>query len=308
MSLYAVAVALFMAMSGFLLFDKLEKVVDQQKRWFIVKKQVLRIYRIYILWSIPYLIFSILRWDWTSISFTFILWQLQRWVFNTTFYTIWFMPMLAIGILFTFWIDEKLPKLFVLVLAVICWSLGSLSLTYSFIGAKIPGFNNFIALENIWLGGPRGWLFFAFPLILIGKYMVKIKNNVNFFFMGGLSCVFLIGIIVEALLIRFTSGGHSGIDLTFMMIPTVFCLLGFLIKLPINVASYGVWMRKISTLIFMTQRIFLTVLPTMFPVFYNSYVASNAYISFCAMCGATVMFSMLIFKISKYHKFFTYLY
>ena len=49
LSLYAVAVALFMTISGFLLYNKLEGIDSREERWSIVKKQVLRIYRIYLL-------------------------------------------------------------------------------------------------------------------------------------------------------------------------------------------------------------------------------------------------------------------
>ena len=99
LSLYAVAVALFMTISGFLLFDKLETVDDRKARWEIVKKQAIRIYRIYLIWSIPYLIFTISRWDWNTISLEFIFWQIQGWIFKSKFYTIWFMPVLAIGLI-----------------------------------------------------------------------------------------------------------------------------------------------------------------------------------------------------------------
>lgn len=56
LSLYAVAVALFMTISGFLIFDKLSAVKETKERWKIVKHQVVRIYSIYLIWSIPYLI------------------------------------------------------------------------------------------------------------------------------------------------------------------------------------------------------------------------------------------------------------
>ena len=85
LSLYAVAVALFMTISGFLLYNKLEGIDSREERWSIVKKQVLRIYRIYLLWSIPYLLYTIFRWDWNSISVSFIIWEVQRWFFSSTF-------------------------------------------------------------------------------------------------------------------------------------------------------------------------------------------------------------------------------
>lgn len=224
LSLYAVAVALFMVISGFLLYNKLEGIYNREERWSIVKKQVLRIYRIYLLWSIPYLLFTILRWDWNSISAGFVLWKIQGWVFQSTFFTIWFMPMLAIGTLLTFWLTEKLPNAAVNVLA-------------------------------------------------------------------------------EALLIRKISGGHTGIDLTIMMIPTVFCILGFLISIRLPDGKYARWMRNMSILIFMSQRLFLTVLPQCFPVVFF-FVFMNKYIGATAIILVTVLFSSLVIQISKKKAFF----
>ena len=298
LSLYAVAVALFMTISGFLLYNKLEKIDSTEERWSIVKKQVLRIYRIYLLWSIPYLLYTILRWNWSSISVDFIIWEIQRWVFSSTFYTIWFMPMLAIGTMLTFWLTEKLSNTVVTVLGALCWAIGSLSLTYQFIGNQIPGFAHFIEFENLWLGGARGWLFYAFPLILVGKYMVSHKDKMKPLPMACLSCICILTMLVEALLIRKISGNHTGIDLTFMMIPTVFCILGFLISIRLPVGKYTRWMRNMSTLIFMSQRLFLTVLPDIFPGMFEC-INSNRYFGAIIISIFVVGLSQLIISVSK---------
>ena len=285
LSLYAVAVALFMTISGFLLYNKLEGIDNKEARWSIVKKQVCRIYRIYLLWSIPYLIFTIWHWDWSSISVSYIIWEVQRWVFNSTFYT--------------FWLTERLPNAAVNALGILCYMIGALSLTYQFIGYQLPGFARFVEFENLWIGGARGWLFYAFPLILVGRYLVAHKDKMNPLPMACLSCCCTLVMLAEALLIRKISGGHTGIDLTIMMIPTVFCILSFLISLRLPVGRYCAWMRKMSTLIFMTQRLFLTVLPEIFPFLFNTCIAVNPFMCFAAMCGGTVLCSLLILQISK---------
>ena len=298
LSLYAVAVALFMTISGFLLFDKLNGVKETKERWKIVKHQVVRIYSIYLIWSIPYLIFTISRWDYNSISWSFIFSNVQRWIFNSTFYTIWFMPMCALGLLLTFFLTEKLSSKIVNLIACICYIIGALLLTYKFIGKDIFGFNEFSEFANTWLGGSRGWLFYAFPLMMVGKYAVKVKNKFKFVPMLLLSIVSVGMILCEALLIRKISGIHTGIDLTIMMVPTVFCILGFFISLPFPSGSYSLWMRNMSTLIFMSQRLFLTVLPALFPIVFAK-IFSNIYIGAVVVIGLTFIFSKLIIVLSK---------
>lgn len=304
LSLYAVAVALFMTISGFLLFDKLETVDDGKARWEIVKKQAIRIYRIYLIWSIPYLIFTISRWDWNTISLEFVFWQIQGWIFKSTFYTIWFMPVLAIGLILTFWITEKFSKEITVLLAIICWIIGALLSTYNFIGIKIPNFTTFNIFADTWMGGARGWMFYAFPLLMVGRSMVKVKNHMRPMRMALLSCICVLILLGEALILRFLAGGHTGIDLAMMMIPTVFCVLGFLISLPLPKNGPYVWMRTMSTLVFMSQRIFLTVLPTMFPavfaaIFYQKYIGAILVVAFVYITGESIILGASRYKIMK---------
>lgn len=298
LSLYAVAVALFMSISGFLLFNKLENVVKTQDRWAIVRTQVARIYSIYLLWSIPYLLFSISRWNWESITLGYVLWQIQGWVFSSTFYTIWFMPMLALGLVLTFLLTEKLPMWSVYVLAAICYAIGSLSLTYQFVGNRIPGFTVFVSFSSLWLGGARGWLFYAFPLIMVGRSLARVKDRVKSLPMacGSLMCV---GIMLgEALLLRKLSGRHTGIDMTVMMIPTVYCVLGFLISTRPPYGKYCVWMRNTSTLIFMSQRLFLTVIPLSFPRI-GEVMFADKYIGAMVLLALEVGLACLIIRLSS---------
>ena len=304
LSLYAVAVALFMTISGFLLFDKLETVDDGKGRWEIVKKQAIRIYRIYLIWSIPYLIFNISRWDWNTISLEFIFWQIQGWIFKSTFYTIWFMPVLAIGLILTFWITEKFSKEIAVLLAIICWIIGALLSTYNFIGIKIPNFTTFSIFADTWMGGARGWTFYAFPLLMVGRFMVKVKNHMRPMQMVLLSCICMLVLLGEALLLRFLAGGHTGIDLAMMMIPTVFCVLGFLISIPLPKNGPYVWMRKMSTLVFMSQRIFLTVLPAMFPavfaaIFQQKYIGGILVVAFVYITGESIILGASRYKMMK---------
>lgn len=298
LSLYAIAVGLFMVISGFLLFDKLEKITGTQNRWNAVKKQVCRIYTIYLLWSIPYLAFTIYYWDWKNISCSFVFWQIQGWIFNSTFSTIWFMPMLAIGTIVAFWVTERLFKCAYFI-GIVCYLLGSLTMTYSFLGDFIPGFRIFKSFADVWLGGSRGWLLYAFPLLLLGRYMVVWKSKVRTIPTAILSCVFVLLLIIEGLGIRKIAGVHTGIDLAIMMIPTVTCLLAFLIslKLPNGKCYIYIWMRSMSTLIFVSQRIFLTVLPTIFLdefvlVYKNMWIGCGiTIVSTLAFCAGIIYFS-----------------
>lgn len=298
LSLYAIAVALFMTISGFLLFEKLEFVPIRLQRWKIVWKQVKRILTIYAIWSIPYLMFTVYTWDWSRVSTSFVLWQIQGWIFKSTFSTIWFMPTLAMGMLLTFGVCEFFPKGLVTCLAIVMYIIGSLLMTYSFIGEVIPKFDIFARFADTWLGGARGWMFYAFPLLLIGKRLVSYKTKFKSFRMMAFSFMSMLAILAEALLLR-KFVGHTGIDMTLMMIPVVCFILGFLVSLQLPNGHYNVWMRKMSTLIFMTQRLFLTILPALLSSNIMNSIMSSMWVGCVFICGLTLCFSQLLIAFSK---------
>lgn len=296
LSLYAVAVALFMAISGFLVFDKTSTLATRKERWNVVAKQVKRIMQVYLLWSIPYLVFQISRWDSSTISLSFVLNKMQGWVFGSTFYTIWFMPVLCVGMLVAFAATEYLPKAAVYVLAAVAYVVGALMLTYNLLGDAIPGSSAFTAFANRWLQGPRGGLFFGFPLLIVGRLVAEKKEKLNPIVMGLASVICMALVLAEALLIRRLAGRNTGIDMTMMMLPLVFCILGYIVNWPMRSGKGCVWMRRMSTLLFMTQRIFLSVLPVL-----TAGLKGWESPLFCLilMCGGTFAFSAAVIFASR---------
>lgn len=307
LSLYAVGVALFMVISGFLAFSKISVLDNYNDRRKYIFKQVRRILLIYLFWSIPYIVYQIAAWDYSSLTFEYVLDQLQRWIFGSTFYTIWFMPSLALGLLLAFYITEKLPKILQCVLPVLLYIFGALMLTYSFVGKQLPCYEMICGFVSKWLGGSRGWLLFGFPLIMLGKRMTRFKEKIKFWPCALMSCVSVVLMLAEALILRHFVG-HTGIDMAIMMIPSVFFILGALINLELPNSSCFVWMRKMSVLIFITQRIFLTVVPSLLSDKCNDMIFSNVWIGAVWICGGTVLFSAIVIMLSKRIKWMRYLY
>lgn len=307
LSLYAVAVALFMVISGFLTFNKIETVDNTKERWRIVANQVKRILTVYALWSVPYLIYQIATWEWSTISFGFVFQELQRWIFSSSFYTIWFLPSLAVGLILAFWITEKLPIWLAAVIGVVLYVISALMQSYSFIGNQIPLFKYFVEFCNTWLGGSRGWLVFATPLLMLGKLVVNIKNKIRLSLSFVLSILFMGALLCEAIIIRSSVGG-MGVDATVMLIPAITFITCFLLNFTLPNGSYLIWMRKMSVLIFVSQRIFLTVLPTILPAAFSTFVFANAYMGCVIICGSTIVFCAAIILLSKKFNYLKKLY
>lgn len=297
LSLYAVAVALFMTLSGYLLFDKLNRESDEKKKWMIVKSQVIRILTIYLLWSIPYLIYSISLWDWSELTPLFLLEKIHGWIFQSTFYTIWFMPSLAVGILVVYFLSAHLRWKYVCVAAVLFYILGALQSTYSFVLDGHSWWQAFMSFSDNWLQGERGGIFFAVPLLTLGGCASKIKWRQPIITAIG-SVVSLGLLLAEALVLRKLVGG-CGLDLAFMMIPTCLFMVLFLTSVSWKSKPVYKWMRSMSVLIFMSQRIFLTVIPHYFSDSVNSALFTNPYIGAVVLCGITFIFCTIIIALSK---------
>ena len=313
LSSYAIAVALFMGISGFLVFGKLGNIPTRQERWLVVRRQVWRILRIYLLWSIVYILYTIIRWNPDALSVRFLLLQLQQWIFGSTFYTIWFMPALAVGLVAAFWLTELAPAYAAGIFATLLYAIGALMLTYRCVGEMLPGFAGIAGFASVWLGGSRGWLLYALPLLLVGRAMAKYKNRhkekSRFAWVLWLTLL-LVSVtlmLAEALILR-RFFGSTGIDMTILMPATVFCALGFLTSIQIPESAYLLWMRKMSVLIFVTQRIFLTVIPELFPVLAEQVLFSNNYLAFVFCVGGTILFSAGIVLLSQKAKILRLLY
>lgn len=310
LSLYAVAVALFMTLSGYLLFIKFDSTSSRTEQWEVTKKQVKRILRIYLFWSIPYLIFSIYCWPWPEVNFNYVLWQLQHWIFNSTFYTIWFMPALAIGILLSYFLYSRLSWGKVCLIALLFYIMGSMQTTYRFVGEFITEAEAFRKFSEVWLQGGRGGIFFGMPLVILGGLAAKTKKIRPVFYMV-MSAIVMLCLLAEAVILRKYVGG-CGVDLAFFMLPTCFFITMFLRSFscfPTEQQEHALhWLRAMSITVFMSQRLFLTVIPFFFNAAVRNFVFSNSYLGAVIIGGGTILFSALIIHLSSRYRIFKLLY
>ena len=306
LSFYGVAVGIFMTLSGYLLFNKLDNAKNDEAKWMAAKSQVKRILTVYILWSIPYLIYSISLWDFKNLTIMFVLRTVRGWIFNSTFYTIWFMPALAVGILFTYILQKHLKWKIVCIIASIFYIIGSLQLTYSFVLKDVSAWIWFKNFSDTWLQGARGGIFFGMPLIVLGGCASKIKWQ-SIKWTAVLSIGALIGVVVEAVVLRVLVGG-CGVDMVIMMVPACLFITMFLTSVEWKGGKQYRWMRAMSVLIFMTQRLFLTVIPHYFTETVNYMIFNNPYVGSLVICGSAIAFSCFIYMMSYKFKWLHKLY
>lgn len=308
-SIYIIGVPFFFACSGFLFFKKLcsLRTADEKKTYFInYEKRILIMYGI---WSAIYVSTRFIGWlrKGTFTLEKFLDWLHKAIVFQT-YETIWFLPALALGIAISYFLIMKLSKKQMIAVSVFLYIIGMLGYTYKFIvdGTSVGVAYDFYIKAFV---TTRNGIFNAVPFIYMG-YLISQKEvvaSVKGFFkniiLAGISFILM---VAESFILKLKFN-VTGMDFCiFVAVFTYFFFLA-LIHIDLKERKIWIWMRKLSILIFVCQRIFLSVLPGYFPSVFEKLYA-NSYIGLVAVLGLTIGFGVVLILLSKKIKFLKRMY
>lgn len=170
-TLSTVAVPMFFAISGFLLW---RKPVDSKR----VKNQIIRLIKLYLLWSLIYFPFAIkVYWNFkgTKKLGTYITEYMQNFFFNGSYYHLWFLPSLIVGIIVVYLLSLVTNNKGILVITGILFLIGLIGEPYSFLlnDTTILDKYNEVFLTT------RNGLFFASFFVCLGKIISRYKPNLD---------------------------------------------------------------------------------------------------------------------------------
>lgn len=299
-SLYIIVVPFFFCCSGYFLYSKINKCKNHSDRRLIYKNYILRIISLYLYWSIIYFAFQILDWVLWGATVKDVLHYFHTAIVFTTYPTIWFLPACAVAAGMIYWLNERLSLRRISIIAIILYVIGSLGYSYDFILSLngMQGIKKIYEIYNSLFITTRNGIFNGFPWFFLGCLIAKYSSNMRkhrLLYCFG-TMVFLALTIGEAVLIKFKFNS-LGVDTVFFLIPFIFCLMMFLVKENVYIKS-GKWMRNMSTLIFVSQRIFLTAIPTVFPPFSNI-LSHNSYLGAVFVLACVFGLSLIIMAGSK---------
>ncbi len=304
-SIYIIAVPFFFCCSGFLFFKKLNSLnsKEEKKAYFIQYEK--RIWIMYGLWSAVYFFSSVLP-NWIvngELGIKTILKFVHQALVYSTYSTIWFLPALAIGVAIIYFLLQKLTAKQICVIAIVLYIIGSLGYTYSFIIEKTP-LAPVLDMYELLFRTSRNGLFNGAPFIFLG-YVVSTKEfnpSVKGFFKYGIPAgISFVLMIAEAFILKIKFN-VTGMDISiFVAVFTVFFMLT-LMHIELKENKLWLWCRKLSLLIFVSQRLFLTVLPQRLPSVTDKLYA-NSYIGLASVIGMTIVFSVVFILLSEKIKF-----
>ncbi len=300
-----VAVPFFFTVSGFLFFVKINSLQsNEQNQYFF--KYIKRLIIMYLIWSAIYFPFVIIEWMSDGISAVDVLQYIKEFFIKGSYSTIWFLPALMASISIAYFLSKRMQIEKIVLISIPFYVFACMGSSYLGLCEKIPFVKNVFDIYFSLFETIKNGLLFGFIYVALGGYFAKKKINIS-----KVKCLLGIGmcwilLAVEAVSQAFLGWSKGGVDTKLFLIPlTIFV---FLYVLSVNLSPNGksfLMMRKLSLLMFLSQRIFLTL----FELYLNETIFFTNSLLYCVcILVLTLLFSYVVIKISDRYKIFKYLY
>ncbi len=299
-SLYIIAVPFFFTCSAFLFFSRLKRDGESEKQTAAYKRYIKRIAMMYLLWSVIYFPFVLCGWVRDGVTPQSVLIYFYRSIVFTSYATIWFLPALLVGVSIVYFLQKWFSYEKILMIGVLFYVIGSLGYSYAGIMQKFPLIHYFYAAWNSVFFTVRDGVFNGFPFAALGAYISYSEKRINGMPALVLSGVFACLFIVEAFVLKYTVGFPvGGADTVLFLFPFTYFFFQWLLTIRLKSKNIYLWMRELSLLIFLSQRLFLSAIPSLLPSWVMERVGENATIGMITILGLTFSFSLLLIGLSK---------
>ena len=290
-----IAVPFFFLTSGFLFCTKLNSLEEKDKSDYF-KKYFKRLGLMYLLWSAIYFVFVAVEWATNGVVLMDVLQYIKRFFFKGSYSTIWFLPALMTAVTIVYLLRKKLSYEKILILSIPFYIVACFGSSYYGIFSKLPVISDlyemyFSFFETIKNGVLFGWVYVALGGILSERDFEK--KPISYLIPTGIFYALMAG---ETVVQEYFGWSTNGVDTKFMLIPLTVFLFMFVMSLDIKSGPAFIWMRKLSLLMFLSQRIFLTL----FEWFLQETIfVENSMIYFISILSLTLIFSVIFIKLSE---------
>ena len=303
-----IAVPFFFISSGFMVFKKLETFEIQNEKNAYMKKHIKRIIIMYLFWSAVYFVFILLDWIFNGFSIYALLEYIKDFVFEGSLATIWFLPALIVATLIVFFLRQKYSYKTIFLVSLPFYVFALLGSSYYGITEKLPILSNVFTLYYSFFDTIKNGLCFGFIYVSLGALIAYYENRICISKSKTLILIFIFFVLVaiEQIGLRCLNLSIKGIDTIIMLVPLSFLIFIFILKMNCK-GDDKIYLlfRKYSMLMFLTQRIPLTIV-SMF--LNNTIIATNSIIYFFVILLTTFIISTIILKITNKIKFLKYAY
>ncbi len=294
------AVPFFFTISAYFFFTKLR--YDDGRflsRGSVFWKYLKRLGILYLVWTVIYLPYTIWNWASGGFSISFILGWIRDFFLNGSYYHLWFLPALILGMIIVYRLLTQKSLKEALIVSLVLYGIGYLLNIYGPIWEGLPFINILYGFLMKILGTARDGIFFAPIFLVLGALLSKT---------GRMSWkASLVGLIISFLLLCLEAWLYHKIgcltDLSSMflsLIPCEFFLCNMVLSLRIPYKPVYREMREDSTLYYTSHILFTRVL---FILLGDANLV--VYLATLALCQC---FSYVVLHFSERYPWLHYLY
>lgn len=255
-SLYIVTVPFFFVASSFFLFRKLETQTCNE-RSASYKKYSCRIWKMYLAWSLIYFCFVVAKWILNGSETDEIVRYFHHALVFSTYPTIWFLPALWIGVSLVYLCRYKWKwsNQCSLLTALLLYCIGAFEYSYHSLSSFTDTLHEiYTSIFVTWRNG----IFNAFIYAFIG---CKIATGGKFKYSIIGTLIFGILFLVEAFVMK-RIVPTADANFLLMLVPFSYFFFSVVYQIKLPESKIYVPLRKMSMLIFVSQRLFLTAIPS----------------------------------------------
>ena len=291
-----VAVPFFFVTSGFLFAVKLNSLPNEEKASYF-KKYFLRLLTMYLLWSAVYFIFVLADWIKNGFTYTDLLIYVRDFFFEGSYSTIWFLPALMTAVTIVYILKKRFTYFQIFLMALPFYLFACLGSSYYGLTQQIPLLGDLFKVyysffDTIKNGVLFGWVYVALGGIFsenTEKFIMPFKKSFI------LIAVFFVIMVAETVGQRLLGWSSKGVDTKLMLLPLTLFIFSLILSVKCSNKTIYIWMRKLSLLMFLSQRIFLSL----FDLFLvDTIFVQNSVIYFSSILCLTLLFSYLFIKLS----------
>lgn len=301
-----IAVPFFFAVSGYLLAEKLGAMKSASEQGQYMKKYLKRLAVIYLVWSAVYFPFVIVKWLRAGFGIGLVLEYIKDFFFEGSYSTIWFLPALMSAAVLYWLLRKKLSSKGVFFVGCGVYVITLLLSSYYGVTMRIPGLAQIGELYYGFFDSVKNGTLFGLVFLALGG-MVNQEASFRQMRRGYalLGAVLSGGLLVAEVIGYRIIGNMKGIDTVASLLPLTFFALVWTLSFDLKPSGLWLTLRKYSMLIFLCQRIPISVIDLFME---ETIFATNTIVHCIVVTAVSFAISFVLIQLSKKIKWLNKIY
>lgn len=256
------AVPFFFTSAGYFFFKKCTGNYDTDKN--ALQDYLFRLLKLYVIWSVIYLPYTIYDYVSAGSGFTAIFSYIRDFILAGSYYHLWYFPSSIIAFILVFYSYQKKGLEFTIRASLIAYGIGYLINIFGPVWESIPGISLLYGLYIRIFTTARNGFFFGPAFVTMGLLMARTKRLPKRTALIGF-IVSMIVLFIEVTIYRLT-GILQDLSCMFLaLIPAIYFLVSWLLRVHIPYKPIHRELRQDSTLIYTSHILFAKPLWTLLP-------------------------------------------